>query len=378
MAGKKKERELTEAEDALLTDEEKKALEEEPDEKGEELEKGEGKEDEPGPKEEKKEEGKEVEPPEKEVKPEPPEGKGDQEKAKEGEDVEIPNEIVNALEELNIEIQSKSGKHFIPFSELEKARHKAKTYRAEADQLRADMGILKYRIEALEKPKIEEKAPEEKAPEINLDELETKIYDGDMTPKEALELVRKAGKPPETKPEETTTVDPNEIAAQVERKLRFEQGLEKIYGEYPMLKDNQELDKKAIRFGNVLIAEALEGKSEEEQMAWVTNPENLLGVAREAAKQVADSLAPKGSENFDAEAEREKIRKEEVERLTSDLVTKFNLKPDEVKTLSDVRASASPASKEEELDGKSAEELEDAMADMTTEERNRYLDGKHD
>ena len=378
MAGKKKERELTEAEDALLTDEEKKALEEEPDEKGEELEKGEGKEDEPGPKEEKKEEGKEVEPPEKEVKPEPPEGKGEEEKAKEGEDVEIPDLTATALKDLNIPIQTKNGKHFIPFSELERARRKAGEYKAENEQLKNEIGTLRSRMDALEKPKIEEKPPEEKAPEINLDELETKIYDGDMTPKEALELVRKAGKPEEAKPEETRSVDPNEIAAQVERKLRFEQGLEKIYGEYPMLKDNQELDKKAIRFGNVLIAEALEGKSEQEQMAWVTNPENLLGVAREAAKQVADSLAPKGSENFDAEAEREKIRKEEIEKITASLVTKLNLKPDEVKTLSDVRASASPTSKEEELDGKSAEELEDAMAGMTTEERNRYLDGKHD
>ena len=365
---KKKKTELTEAQEAALSDEEKEALElpEEEEVVKEEI------------KEEVKEEVKTEEVKE-EVKVE--EVKKEEVKVEEvkKEDVEIPEQTATLLKERDIPIQTKNGKHFIPFTELEKARTKAKEFKAENEKLKVDMGVLSTRLEALEKPKAAEKPPEEKPPEVDLDEIERKIYDGEITPKEGFELVKKAeaaGKvEAETEPGEggESALSPDEMAARVEWSIAFKAGLAEIYKEYPALKDNEPLNQKAKRFGEAIIEDALEGKSQEEQMAWLADPDNVINAGRQAAKEVTDlETTPKGSETFDAEGAEKRIREE----VTAKLVTELNLKPEEVKTLSNVPSSSTPTDKSEELDAKSPEQLEEAMDGMSKEDRERFLDGK--
>lgn len=363
MPRKKKEKEFTEAEEALLTDEEKKAINEEvpPEEV---------------PPEEKPPEEK---PPEEKPPEEPPEEKPPEEKPPEEKPPEEPIEgekvtIVVDGEKIEGAI-AKGGQYIIPYSEVQKRDERYGRVKTENETLKAQ-------IEALKAAKPPEPKPEEKPPELDLDALEAKLYETEDVKgflKGIIEEVQKS--PPAEKPQEEPVIKaetPQEIASRVEKSLEIKQGVKDIIKVYPVLdSDHKDHDpnKEFIftQLGFKLLGEKVKDMTEEEQVAWTGNVENLLAVTKEAAEQTV-GLFSGNTGDFDPEKEREKIRTEEQEKSLEWVKTKLNLKEEDVKTLGDVTSQTSDATQKAELDGMGTEDLEEAMKNMSPEERRKYVD----
>jgi hypothetical protein len=81
-------------------------------------------------------------------------------------------------------------------------------------------------------------------------------------------------------------------------------------------------------------------------------------------------LTTAGRPSFDPEVERKKMREE----VTKEVMTKFNIKPSKVTTLSGVRnVNPEVLNKFDQLDQLNGLEYEEAFASLTPQEREAYL-----
>lgn len=378
----KEKRTFTEAEEAIMTEDEREILEaeEEPTEEGKDNEPEgsekdtEGKDKPKEPPEKKPGEGKEGK---------KPEGEGEKEGGEPKEPVEGEKvTIVVDGEEIEGAV-AKSGNYIIPYSEVKKRDEKYGRVKTENESLRAEIAALKARQEKPPEPeKKEEKPPEEP----DFEALEAKLYDQVDDVKSFLKNIylegQKAVKPPEEKPpEEKAEVPaetPEQIAKRVENTMALKQGVKAIVKEYPKLdEENENHDENAeylfTQLGLKILGEKLKDMSEEEQVAWTGNVENLLATTKEAATKTMEILGG-GTGDFDPEKEREKIRAEEQGKTLEWVKGKLNLREEDVKTLGDVRDSSGDTGigKFSQIDSLEGEEYEEAVASLSPEEIKEY------
>jgi len=382
MGKKKKDQapKLTEAENALLTDEEKKVLAEPegPDEEGK---------------------------PEAEGKPEetPPEEGGEPEEKKEGEDEgegvpEKPEtEKVSFIIDGKIVegtvpkgggriiidgdksqwVVSKDGAGVFPYSKVEERDTKI-------NEQREIIGRLEGKISELEKAP--PKPAEKPAQAIDRSKLEAEFYDAEdpgafIDKVLALGASQREGPAPEAEEKPTT---PDEIRAQVQNEMALNQGMAKITQDFPQFnaEDKEKYLGDDLAFvwsiiGLNVMDEKTHGMTKEQKEAWMGDTEHLLGSAREAANRTLAILGA-GKPAIDEEALRKEIRAEESKRILGEVEKHLNLSEQDVVTLGGLRdgSGETGASRVAELDSKSPEELEEAMKGMSPEERDRYMESE--
>lgn len=324
-------------------------------------------------------------------------GKGD-DKGGDGEDplkdakpvvVEIDGEKVEGW-------LAKSGKYIIPFKDVEKRDEARRGLREENETLKGMLEVTKQQMTSLQGQINELKAGTGAAGTADTSQvgkpdfkaLAVKAYESPEDMAEALEAIFTAGQKvgaaatgdvsaqgstgqePGQGGTVQTILTPQQIEANAKAKVALEMGVEQIVGDFPKL---TEPDTEFICFQKAMsiIQEKLGPMSEEARTAFLQNPENVLGIIRDSATWTMERVGGGAQVTPEQDAEREAaIRKKVLEEIGG----KLKLSEEEIRTLGDVTGGKGGAEgTNKELEDLSGPELEDAVANMTDEQKDAFL-----
>lgn len=241
-------------------------------------------------------------------------------------------------------ILTKDGKNVIPFTVLEKER-------AERQRLAEELAELKKpKVEPKAEPRVE-KQPEAK-PEIDFKAIADKAYESVEGMAEALQTMYEAGK------KAAETVAPSAVQKIVTAE-KYSEKVEKIKTDNPWIKGPVE----------DFIVDLASRKMRSDPTFNGNDLNSLVRITEEAVNEVKGMLSPQ------APVDEKKIRQDEREKVTAELMKKFNITKPKVNTLGSIRnADPNIEDKFESIQAKTGIEYEEAMRELTPRERELFAE----
>jgi len=262
-------------------------------------------------------------------------------------------------------IIAKDGKNFIPFSVLEEERAAKKAAIEDKQRLEAEIVELrKPKPEPVREPVKEElKKPE--PPPVDFKVLGKKLYESEDGAAEVLQQIFEAGKKAGEQ-SAVTVAETTAKAATVEHDFKRE--VERIKTANPWIQGDPDVEETISRRALRLMDERKLGEHD------------IVGMVRAAEDAVtwAKGKFRVDEPKVDIQAEITKAVetavKAERDKVTKEILAKFNIKESDAVTLSDVRnLSPDVTSKFDELDKLYGIDYEEALGQLTPEERDAYL-----